>query len=563
MGRPPARRRGRAAALGAARHPGALRRLPVSVAGWTDRWRYAWPRDVSFVSAALARAGHLEQAARQLGFFQRVQRADGWFEARYDRPAAVARRPSLPARRDGVGAWAAAQIAARTPTARPSSSSRSGRCSCGAPAASSPPLDAHDAARALVGLLGAHRAHPDPGTAAAVLAGMRSVGEVLPLVGEMAMADRARAASDVLALQVRPQFGPAGYPRLLGGEAADAAVAFLVPPIGGTTADIEVLSALDRAQTSMMRPPAGSLPGRSGRTTGSAGPRRPPCSPPRGPQRATGAGLRSCSAGSGPTAPRRGRSPRRSSGTGAPRPWRRWRGRPRSSSSPGTSRSCPGEGLAATRAAVLVAVGAVVLAPAALATTPSRDVAPTPVVVVGAPGLAWSDLDRDDLPALSSLIEEGALGSLTVRAVRSRACAVDGWLTLSSGRRAADLAGECRVPAPPGDGVVPGWSGYVTAAAWTGTGPDPGARGGGRVDGGVCRDRRGGRRDRRGRRAGTRRAAPGQRADGLLVRRRPRRRRCPPRGGPRAGSRRRPARRGGRDGAPGRRGAGRGRRGRR
>ena len=63
------------------------------------------------------------------------------------------------------------------------------------------------------------------------------------------------------------------------------------------------------------------------------------------------------------------------------------------------------------------------------------------LVIVGAPGLAWSDLDRDDLPALEAVADEGAVGSLTVRAVRSRSCAIDGWLTLSSGRRAADLPG--------------------------------------------------------------------------------------------------------------------------
>ena len=58
--------------------------LPVSVAGWTDRWRYAWPRDVSFVASALARIGHPEHAVEQLAFLQAVQRTDGWFEARYD-----------------------------------------------------------------------------------------------------------------------------------------------------------------------------------------------------------------------------------------------------------------------------------------------------------------------------------------------------------------------------------------------------------------------------------------------------------------------------------------------
>ena len=56
----------------------------MSVAGWTDRWRDAWPRDVSFVAAALARAGHHDKAADQLRWLRGVQRKDGGFEARYD-----------------------------------------------------------------------------------------------------------------------------------------------------------------------------------------------------------------------------------------------------------------------------------------------------------------------------------------------------------------------------------------------------------------------------------------------------------------------------------------------
>ena len=88
-----------------------------------------------------------------------------------------------------------------------------------------------------------------------------------------------------------------------------------------------------------------------------------------------------------------------------------------------------------------------------------------PLVIVGAPGLAWSDLERDDLPALTALVEQGASGSLTVRAVRSRSCAIDGWLTLSAGRRAGDLPGPCREPLPPVGGLVPYWSDYLAAAA--------------------------------------------------------------------------------------------------
>ena len=51
------------------------------------------------------------------------------------------------------------------------------------------------------------------GTAAAVLAGLRSITDVLPLVGEMALRDRTGAAADLLAGEVRRAVRPAGYPR--------------------------------------------------------------------------------------------------------------------------------------------------------------------------------------------------------------------------------------------------------------------------------------------------------------------------------------------------------------
>ena len=112
-------------------------------------------------------------------------------------------------------------------------------------------------------------------------------------------------------------------------------------------------------------------------------------------------------------------------------------------------------------------LGVLAAAPMASAgeTATAGDPAAPRLVVVGAPGLAWSDLDGGDLPALDALADEGAVGSLTVRAVRSHACAVDGWLTLSAGRRAADRAGPCRDPLPVGDGAVPRWVEYLAAAA--------------------------------------------------------------------------------------------------
>ncbi len=100
------------------------------------------------------------------------------------------------------------------------------------------------------------------------------------------------------------------------------------------------------------------------------------------------------------------------------------------------------------------------------------------VVVVGAPGLSWSDVDEAGTPALYDLALTGGVAALTVRAVRSRSCAVDGWLTLSAGRRAADLPGPCRDPEEVGSsGVVPHWEDYLAAAGADSYGARPGALG--------------------------------------------------------------------------------------
>ncbi len=237
--------------------------LPAAVAGWSQRWRYAWPRDVSFVAVALARAGRPEEAVHQLSFLQAVQGEDGWFEARYDVGTGLA-PDGREAQLDGSGwvLWAADQIAQHTPE-DPAELLRPLR-----------PLLARSA-RGLLASLDATTYLPPVssdywelveetltlGTAAAVLTGLRSAASVLPPVGERWLGWRAGSAAEVLGRQVRAHFGPDGYPRLLGGSAADAAITFLVPPIGPTEPDLEVMSALDRAQTSMARPAGGLAPG--------------------------------------------------------------------------------------------------------------------------------------------------------------------------------------------------------------------------------------------------------------------------------------------------------------
>ncbi|WP_143737488.1 hypothetical protein [Microbispora sp. GKU 823] len=78
------------------------------------------------------------------------------------------------------------------------------------------------------------------------------------------------------------------------------------------------------------------------------------------------------------------------------------------------------------------------------------------VVLVGIPGLMWSDITPADTPNLWRLAGESALGSLSVRAVRKDTCPYDAWLTVSAGVRSA-VGGACGMAPTPeaaGEGAV-------------------------------------------------------------------------------------------------------------
>lgn len=244
--------------------------LPVAVAGWSTRWRYAWPRDVAFVAAALARLGRPDEAAAQLAFLRDVQRLDGWFEARYDlttRRAPDGRAAQL----DGSGwvLWAADQVATHTPDRavellrplRPMLVSSARRLLVSRDPVSGLPPPSSDYWELVEHTL-------TLGTAAAVLTGLRCADRVLRVVGEMALADRTARAGEVLAGHVHRAFAPGGYPRVLGDDESDAAITFLVPPIGEPNPEIGVLAAMDAAQTAMARPAGGLAPGASWKNDG-------------------------------------------------------------------------------------------------------------------------------------------------------------------------------------------------------------------------------------------------------------------------------------------------------
>ena len=93
------------------------------------------------------------------------------------------------------------------------------------------------------------------------------------------------------------------------------------------------------------------------------------------------------------------------------------------------------------------------------------------VVVVGAPGLTWSDISQEETPTLWSLVESGASAGLIVRGTHPVTCPADGWLTLSAGQRASadtdgvqDCAGVPGVEVSGDAATVPGWEAWQEAA---------------------------------------------------------------------------------------------------
>ncbi len=105
----------------------------------------------------------------------------------------------------------------------------------------------------------------------------------------------------------------------------------------------------------------------------------------------------------------------------------------------------------ARRAAVLVTVLLALLlgagGPVAATDSGGADTAADRVLVVGVPGLTWSDIDPEGTPQLWALAQDASIGALSVRAARGTTCVLDGWATLGAGNRA-------RVPGPD-DGLPP------------------------------------------------------------------------------------------------------------
>lgn len=107
------------------------------------------------------------------------------------------------------------------------------------------------------------------------------------------------------------------------------------------------------------------------------------------------------------------------------------------------------------------------------------------VVLVGVPGLEWSDVSETGTPNLWKLVTQGGSASISTRAVpppdRGITCPTAGWLTISAGQRAGTPGRGCpapQVPQPAGEGAtIPGWQTLVTHQSDTGYAAQLGALG--------------------------------------------------------------------------------------
>jgi glucoamylase len=244
----------------------------VPVAGWSESWRYVWPRDSALVAAAFARTGHHADAERIIDFLQQVQPASGLFQARY-LPDGSGPPDDRGVELDGLGwaLWAAEQVAADLDPGERTvfvqrhrrlldQSTRAALRSIDNPSSlPSPSADYWEVKEKRLTLA----------TAALVCTGLESSAQLYRALGDLDQAQAAAAGADRMRAAIKMNFGNHGYPRHLGGssQSTDLGVDFLLPPLA-TSEDQTVVRAWERAAALMARPAGGLAPGGSWRRDG-------------------------------------------------------------------------------------------------------------------------------------------------------------------------------------------------------------------------------------------------------------------------------------------------------
>jgi glucoamylase len=241
------------------------------VAGYYTGWDYTWPRDSSWVAAALAGTGHGGQALSILQFLQRMQSPDGTWAARYHTDGSGPVEDGRPAELDAVGwvpwavwSWAESQLPGQARAELPGQAR--------AELERLWPMVAKAAAAAAASLTSDGLPGPAMdywedkpievtlGSAAPLLAGLRAAADLAGELGNSAEQARWTAAAGRLSAAIDRTFGASGYQRTpSAASGADAAVTFLGPPFA--TPDAAVRAAARSAQAALTEPNGGLRPG--------------------------------------------------------------------------------------------------------------------------------------------------------------------------------------------------------------------------------------------------------------------------------------------------------------
>ncbi len=244
----------------------------VPVAGWSQLWRYVWPRDSALAASALARTGHYADAERIVGFLQQVQPESGLFQARY-LPDGSGVPDDRGIELDGIGwaLWATDQVAAELrPADRTAFLERQQRLIDRSTQAALRSISTPSALpSASADYWEVKEKRLTLATAAVVCAGLESSAQLYRMLGDIEQADASAAGATRLRAAVKRDFGRNGYPRHLGGgsDSVDLGVDFLLPPLTSGI-DQTVVRAWERAAPLMARPAGGLAPGGSWRRDG-------------------------------------------------------------------------------------------------------------------------------------------------------------------------------------------------------------------------------------------------------------------------------------------------------
>ena len=258
-------------------------------AAWFGDWKFAWPRDSSWVAAAFAATGHFGDSLRILRFIARVQDPSGTWAAKYKLSGApVSTGLGVELDADGWFPWAVwiwysehrggaaprRALAGLWPAVRRAADTAAASLSAGGLPPPSP-----DYWEDRVG-------QPTIGTAAPLLAGLRAAGRLAAGLGDVSDARRWASSGALLDRGIQAAFSPefSRFPTTTGGPGTwlalfgtgpgpgrdglaadsvlngpDAAVTFLGPPFAPP--DAAVNAAVARAARILTLPDGGILPG--------------------------------------------------------------------------------------------------------------------------------------------------------------------------------------------------------------------------------------------------------------------------------------------------------------